>query len=300
MELKNVRIKNFKGINDWYIQFAPGFNLIKGSNGKGKTSILEAIAVGLGGFVAGIDGVTPRHFSQDEIRRIYERSGDGSCIAHDELPMEVTLTARLRKEEFTWTRSRTSRRASKTKTQPREITQCAWNMSNNIKGILPVLCYQGSARMWEQKRKKSVDLFRKTNPRALGYTDALLEASNIKMLLSWCVRMELVTLQKNHSIREYTAVKEAVSSFMGYMGDGAKYEVFYDNQLQELMYQEDDIVLPVSDLSAGYQSLIWMVFDIAYRMAVLNPFFMNNVMYIDGVVLIDELDMHLETGLTEA
>lgn len=52
MVISDVTIKNFKGIEEIKIDFKPGFNLIKGINGKGKTSILEAIAVGLGGFVA--------------------------------------------------------------------------------------------------------------------------------------------------------------------------------------------------------------------------------------------------------
>lgn len=46
-------------------------------------------------------------------------------------------------------------------------------------------------------------------------------------------------------------------------------------------------------LSAGYQSLIWMVFHIAHRMAVLNPAKMQDVVQTGGVVLIDEIDMHL-------
>lgn len=49
MVIQNVTIKNFKGIEEKTIELKPGFNLIKGVNGKGKTSILEAISVGLEG-----------------------------------------------------------------------------------------------------------------------------------------------------------------------------------------------------------------------------------------------------------
>ena len=54
MKLTSAKIRNFRGIEEWNITFEPGFNLIKGVNGRGKTSVLEAIAVGLGGFVAGL------------------------------------------------------------------------------------------------------------------------------------------------------------------------------------------------------------------------------------------------------
>ncbi len=62
MELSKVRIKNFRNIADQEIVLKPGFNLIKGENGKGKSSILEAIAVGLGGFLAGLNGVSTETF----------------------------------------------------------------------------------------------------------------------------------------------------------------------------------------------------------------------------------------------
>ena len=59
------------------------------------------------------------------------------------------------------------------------------------------------------------------------------------------------------------------------------------------MYERGQEVLPVMSLSAGYQSLVWMVFDIAYRMAVLNPFMKDDIAKASGIVLIDEIDMHL-------
>ena len=91
------------------------------------------------------------------------------------------------------------------------------------------------------------------------------------LLLNWCIKMEQISWQKEQKIAEYEAVKQAVADFMSYMNSGGTYEVFYDKQLEDLMYKTEELVLPVSDLSSGYQSLIWMVFDIAYRMAILNP-----------------------------
>lgn len=42
MQLKELRIENLRNIACVTIEFAPGFNLLEGSNGAGKTSILEA------------------------------------------------------------------------------------------------------------------------------------------------------------------------------------------------------------------------------------------------------------------
>ena len=48
--------------------------------------------------------------------------------------------------------------------------------------------------------------------------------------------------------------------------------VFYDKRTEELMYRNEEEVLPIRLLSSGFRTLIGMVLDIAYRMAILYPF----------------------------
>lgn len=292
MELSKVTITNFKGIEKKELEFKPRINIIKGENGKGKTSILEAIAIGLGGFVAGIEGVSTRHFSKDEIRKIYSKVGDGSYSKENIMPIEVYCEARVDGESYSWLRSRTSVQASRSTVNPRIICQKAEQLSNQVEKELPLLSYQSAARVWSQKRERNEDIFRNNYFRTVGYTDCLTEASNTKMLLYWCARMEQIAWKKGKEIAEYEAVKCAVALFMEKM-ESKKIYVAYDKQSEELLYHTDDRILPITALSAGYQSLIWMVFDLAYRMAVLNPFLMKNICKTKGIVLIDEIDMHL-------
>lgn len=65
MHLSEVTIKNFKGITEEKFCFRKGFNIIIGDNAVGKTTILEAVSVGLGGFLGGIDGIYSKHFTKD-------------------------------------------------------------------------------------------------------------------------------------------------------------------------------------------------------------------------------------------
>mgnify|MGYP003289737454 CR=1 FL=1 len=293
MKLIGARIKNFRGIDEWNITFGPRFNLIKGVNGRGKTSVLEALAVGLGGFIAGLDDVKTRHFSREEIRQVYTTVGDGSYNKKIEVPTEVYLEAEVDGEIFQWTRGRKDIKTSRSTIQPRDISQKAGLMANEENKELPVLAFLSAGRVWSQRREKEENIFRKQYFRTVGYTDALHDASNIKLLLNWCVKMEQVAWQKEKKIAEYEAVKKAVSDFMQCMESGEDCRVFYDKQQEELMYESRNEILPVMSLSAGYQSLVWMVFDIAYRMAVLNPFAKENIAMTSGIVLIDEIDMHL-------
>lgn len=294
MHLTTVQIKNFKGIECKELQFKPGFNLIKGENGKGKTSILEAIAVGLGGFLVGISDVPSRHFTKDEIRKTYITMGDASCSCQYSFPVEVSMTAEFDDgTSVCWTRGRSSAGASRSTLQPREIAKKAESLSNSEESELPVLSFQGAGRVWSQKREKSENVFRKKYVRTVGYMDSLLEASNIKLLMNWCVKMEQIAWQKEIAIAEYEAVKKTVADFMKQMNAEKCCDVFYDKQMEELMYRDGSQIMPVNDLSSGFQSLVWMVFDIAYRMAVLNPQAGCDIAKTNGIVLIDELDMHL-------
>ena len=293
MHIKSIRIKNFKGIEDSSINFQPGFNIIKGENGKGKTSIIEAIAVGLGGFIGGFSDVATRHFTKEEIRKEWELTGDGSCNENYQTPTEVSLVSVINGENFEWTRSRSSVKSSRTTTMPKTIVKYAESLQLNSKAELPIISLQGAGRVWSQKREKVTNIFKAKYLRTAGYTDALEDASNIKLLLNWCIKMEQVGWQKGKAIAEYEAVKQAVADFMKNINSEGSYKVFYDKQLEELVYSVDDNIVTINSLSAGYQSLIWMVFDIAYRMAVLNPDKKENITETKGIVLIDEIDMHL-------
>lgn len=293
MQLQSVRIKNFKGIDEKEITFKPGFNLIKGANGTGKTSILEAIAVGLGGFIAGLPDVATRHFTSDEVRTVFMKTGDGSYNKTNVMPLEVSIEAVLEGKEYKWTRGKSSINASRSTTQPRDICKKAEKMSEDSSAEFPLLVYLSASRVWSQRRERTENIFRKQYFRTVGYTDALIDASNIKLLMNWCMKMEMVAWQKDKKIAEYEAVKQAVARFMDIMEESDGHEVFYDKQEEQLMYKVDDTMLPIMQLSAGYQSLVWMAFDIAYRMAVLNPDKKEHIAETKGIVLIDEIDMHL-------
>ena len=209
------------------------------------------------------------------------------------VPTEVTIRAQLDGETFEWTRGRNSVKASRSTMQPRALCKKAEKMAADENTELPILSYMGAGRVWSQRREKSENIFRTQYYRTVGYTDALLEASNIKLLLNWCARMEQLEWKKEQKISEYEAVKKAVSDFMQCMEIQDGIEVFYDKQQEGLLYRKGDLILSVTSLSAGYQSLVWMVMEIAYRMAVLNPFMKEAVAQTHGVVLIDEIDIHL-------
>ena len=78
--------------------------------------------------------------------------------------------------------------------------------------------------------------------------------------------------------------------------DIAQFEYKMKTQEIEITYQKNGKKekLPMRMLSDGLKITISMVADIAYRMAVLNPQLLDHILdETPGIVLIDEVDMHL-------
>lgn len=292
MLIKNVKISNFRGIKECNLKFQPGMNLVIGDNGYGKTSLLEAISVGLGGYIAGIETVKTKHFQKEEIRIVMEKAGSASYNKRYITPISVECEAEIEGEEFVWLRRKNSISSSRSTVEPTGVRKKAFSMANEEGHILPILSYQSTARMWMQRKESTEDIFSKEFYRTVGYEDCLSEASNIKMMMNWVRRMEKIEWKTKTEVVEYKAVKNIVCHFMNKMDERVE-SVEYDAVSDELVYSTRDKMLPLRSLSSGYQSLIWMIFDIAYRMAVLNPNLLEKIYETPGVVLIDELDMHL-------
>ena len=293
MELKTVTIQNFKGIKDVTIDFKAGFNILIGDNGVGKTSLLEAISVGLGGFLAGIDGSSKKNISSDEVRINSKLTGDGSISMKQEYPVSIECSATFDENIFTWIRQKKTLQG-RTTVEPRAFSKIGNEMLDDLEKVAPLINYQSAARMWAQKREKTNNVFKKTYTRSVGYIDCLAEESNTKMLINWCKRMEEISWQEDKKISEYESVKAAVVSFMSIMCESSVTGVRFDKRTEQLVYNINDENIPIHLLSSGYQSVIWMVMDIAYRMAVLNPNLRSDATRkTPGIVLIDELDLHL-------
>ena len=194
MYLTNIHIENFKGIKNAKLDFQPSVNIIIGNNGTGKTSILEAISVALGGFLSGIDGVNTIHFSKDEIRRESQLTGTGSNNIVYQMPIRVEACLELnvgsretpQYREFQFARQKKSIKSSRSTIEPRDICREAQQMADNRYSILPIISYQSFSRVSNQKKDKWKDPFSRDYSRVVGYMDCLEEAANDKMLTNWC------------------------------------------------------------------------------------------------------------------
>lgn len=294
MYLEKIHIENYKAIGKLDIDLKPGVNLIIGDNGAGKTSVLEGIAVSLGGLFVNVAGVSTKNIVKDDVRMNIKPIGDSSTTIEYYEPVLAGCTLHVTEElNFTWNRIKEEVSATHTKIDDKNV--CVWmkKLTNNSDTILPLISFQSAARAWRVRRGDfGNELKKKMDDRRCGYIGCLDSSMDVKSIQQWCLKQEVVRSNKG-TVREYEMFKNIVASFMKEINELAESPlIYYSPQFTELVYKDNKTEMPISKLSAGYQSLLWMVMDLAYRVCMLNPE-LESRDQIAGIVLIDEIDLHL-------
>ena len=295
MWIREITISNYKAIREMEIKFQPGVNLLIGDNGVGKTSVLEAITVAFGDFINGMTGVAKKGILPSDVRMDTKRISDASQGIVHYTP--ITIKTKFDTEEGIKSGEVTRRdetAKSKTRFVGKQISDYANKKVNDLSEELPLFCYYSTSRLAPPKREDFGTASKnKLNDRRCGYIGCMENNLDIKALKAWCLKMEMAAFQQGKQIAEYQAFKEIVANFMCQMNElEEKPQIAYSRAFEDIAYTENGETIPVNYLSAGYQSLLWMVMDMAFRMAVLNPG-KESLNQCEGIVLIDEVDMHL-------
>lgn len=307
MNINNIRLSNFRCFKNTQIKFNSEFTVIVGNNGAGKSSVLDAVAISLGSFLAGIDGVQSNSISKDDVRFVsYEL---GSVIDRQpQFPVQIQCVANVGQEILTWDRVLNSENGRTTIVDAKQIMEYAGGLQQKVrKGdkntILPLFSYYGTGRLFAQKKQKRSSSSLQSASKFAGYIDCLDIMSNEKLMLKWFKKMTLIELQEKRALPELSAVigaiKKCLDGVFSESTQNPEPNVFYE-------VKTDDIIItfknshgelekhPLRELSDGYRNTLSIIADIAYRMAVLNPQLLENVVNLTpGVVLIDEIDLHL-------
>jgi predicted ATP-binding protein involved in virulence len=292
MKISTLKSKNFRCFADDKFSFGSRFNLIIGDNATGKTTLLDALAVGVGSLFLGIPNpATARSIQRDEATLAFYQHGD-VWTAEPQYPIRVTCTGDVADRTGTWSRGVNRRVGRKTRYEAAWIRGVAGQLTERVRRgepvVLPVVSYYGTGRLWMQLRQREVGTLR-PDTRFMGYLDCLNPASDVKRLLAWFKTHELAALQRGSPSLTLEAARRAVLSCVV----DARAVVF-DIARDELVVRFDGRALPLRYLSDGYRNVVAMVADIAVRCATLNPQLGENAPRdTPGVVLIDELDLHL-------
>jgi predicted ATP-binding protein involved in virulence len=286
MKINKLRLKNFRSFENLTIDFKPHFNIIIGDNGSGKTAVLEGLGIATAALIKGIDGVSGREIQTDDIRFINYKDN----IA-PQFPVQVECWGEIAGENLAWLSEQKALNSKTPSVKAKSINALAQQIQEKVRAEqpldLPVLAYYSTERLWIND--KETDFVAKDS-RFKGYYNGLNPTSNNVFFTQWFKGQELLALQQENSPVELEVVRNAVSRCISECQT-----LYFDLNEEALMVRlKEGSVLPFKLLSDGVRNMLAIVADIAFRCVALNPHLGKQAAcQSDGVVLIDEIDLHL-------
>jgi predicted ATP-binding protein involved in virulence len=286
MRIRELSLHNYRGFGEKRVEFSDQFTVIAGVNGRGKTAILDALALLMSRLLSQIApaGGGWRSFSPTDIH------GD-----------RETLTLALKANcagipvDFNIGYGRSNRRARARKLgRPLcdAIKEAYGNVETAAAKTGPLAVYYTTDRAgFRRPRKLPRD---PGSGRKMAYHRAL-----INQLVDYRDFMARFRVMLNSE-------EERDSPNPSFLGEGAVAAIqrcvevllggFANLRVEEqpprLLVDKDGHILDISQLSDGERSLIAIVTDLCRRLALANPG-LNDPLQGTGVVLIDEIELHL-------
>jgi predicted ATP-binding protein involved in virulence len=301
MRIDKLSLTNFRAFPRLDLDFRPKFNLFVGENGSGKTSVLDALAVAAGSWFLGIGGYDTRHIQPEDIRKLAVQAGETHTF-EGQYPVVVEAEGAINgpfshAESLKWSRNIEKAGGRTRYTQAGKIKKIAAEVEARVQRgeriLLPLIAYYGAGRLWVQAKDMAGAGSEKDTPlpsRLDGYRTSIDPRIHFPSLFRWLANEKYVALERKEERHVFRVVKASMRDCLEGC-DSLDYEVAEKTLVIKMERGER---LPYHLLSDGQRSMLALVADIAIKAATLNPQLEDRVLEeICGVVLIDELDLHL-------
>jgi len=289
MRIRELTLRNYRvHIEPPSFRFADRFTVVAGINGKGKTALLDGLALLCSRF---LPLVSPARSGYRTITASEVNVGAASA----ELGMKVTCAGIPLEYKLTFERER--RRISTTKLPAavkREV-RTAYGDATRADDAAPLAVYYTTDRAgYRLPKKLPAEVPR---GQAVAYVGALFNRTvNFRDFMARyrsAIVLERDQRRDNPSYlgdRAVAAISRALTSFLG---------GFENLRVQEeplrMLVDKDGVPLDLSQLSDGERSFLALVCDLGRRLALANPdrTVLEDPLHGAGVVMIDELELHL-------
>ena len=286
-QLREIRVENYRCFDELTLPLEEDTAILFAENGGGKTALLEALAMGFAVVQRDAPRALKLNAGRDSRRGVPNDKGAPEPAG----PCEVTWTAAVGEtENVTWSTAVQSA-SRRTRDQHREIFEAVERV--RVPGVRwPLLAWYGVDRLGRlHDRRRKVEF---TRDRWEAYASALDPNLDEAPLLQWLQNEFLGdAARRQQKLPErffHTAVMEAAV----HATPGITHAWYDAVEKDPVVRFEDGHEAPWSELSDGYHVFIALVADIARRAVMLNEFDGADApARVEGVVLIDELDLHL-------
>ena len=292
MKLERVEIENYRAIKKLELPLDPALTVFHGANGHGKTSVLGAIAAGLGSIPTLLPKVSGVGFLKTDRRglrplRVKLRTRDG--IEWERRVLDPQKTSKPRR----WTRRRALKEAMEA------IVVADREEAEPL--VLPIVAFYDTDRaVFDAPHRRRN--FKTEFHRYAALEGALAPRTNFREFFKWFYALENEELREkreqrdwDYQLPELKAVRKAIVR----MAPGVSDPRIKLRPLRFAVSVESEAGKPeelaLDQLSGGYRIVLALAADLARRMAQGNPH-LADPLESEAVVLIDEVDLHLHPG----
>ncbi|MEO1386738.1 MAG: AAA family ATPase [Cyanobacteria bacterium J06634_6] len=296
MHLQTLTLTNYRGAKALTLALDSQLNVFVGANGAGKSTVLDAATILLSWAVNRImtPGASGRPIAESDIT-----NGKDSSI--------VELTGRHNNKDITWRLAKArkgTRPSDRPTTHLKPLTQYTEQIQSQLSdeaAALPLFVYYPVNRAvfeipLRTRSQSNFEIF-------AAYNKALTSDTDFRSFFEWfraredlenelkILGMEGATLKAQKVQEEPDPQLEAVrSAIHQLLPEFTNIRVRRSPLRMEI--EKNGQLLTVNQLSDGEKCLIAMVSDLARRLAIANPS-AENPLAGEGIVLIDEIDLHL-------
>ena len=308
LKINKLYLDNYRCFKDFTIDFHDQLTVLVATNGKGKTAILDAIAVAFGTFVNSTGVARGSVFHRSDVQKIKARETKTNEM-EEVYPLVLEANGLINNEDTHWSRELHKPKGATTTKDTKPLIQYGQDIRKKVvqkvDEILPLISYYGTGRLWGLK-KITLNKKQHETSRLSGYIDCLDPLSSYKSFESWYVdiclaelELKIEEIEKNNldiSNNEFTVIRKSIQQAVNHIVEkntGWK-DIVYKKRAETIVAQNETFgELSLMQLSDGIRNMIGLVADIAYRAVKLNPHLENAPKQTPGIVLIDEVDMHL-------
>ncbi|MBK9447986.1 MAG: AAA family ATPase [Bacteroidetes bacterium] len=303
MRLTSIELENFRCFEKEKIELHPQLNVFVGVNASGKTALLEGIGLGLAFFFQGLEkeGVQQYYIQESDQRQEFLNS-----VAIKHRPIIHCIGMAFGESRHSW-----ERKFGVAQLPPRseflsdrnalmsdigngllmDVNAMARHHYNGLNVEFPILFYFSTQRLWGGEGEVNIP-----NRSSIfsGYFNALNRDSNTLLFEEELERMQLVASQaKEFGFTHDSGRLDLIRSLAAKVIVDCKI-FYYDYEKQSLaVIFNDGRRLTIDELSDGQKSLLLISTGIAFQCATLNPHMGLDAYKSNGVVLIDEVELHL-------